>query len=96
MAYQNDSIRVCRLYEKTSAKGNTYLTGRWGGARITVLKSSRDVAEDGGAIWHVMLSQAPARAREVDATPDATAVSATEARQPDTSAQQRLDDEIPF
>jgi hypothetical protein len=28
------SIRVCKLYEKTSKSGAKYFTGRWGGAKV--------------------------------------------------------------
>ncbi len=56
------SIKLARLYEKTSKNGNTYMTGRLGGAKITLLKS-RDVADDGSAIWDILLSQAPDKTR---------------------------------
>lgn len=52
------SIEVARLFRKTSAKGTEYFTGRWGFAKIALLKS-RDVAEDGAEIWHLVLSEAP-------------------------------------
>ncbi len=52
------SIQVARLFRKTSAKGAEYFAGRWGGAKIALLKS-RDVADDGGEIWHLVLSEAP-------------------------------------
>lgn len=53
------SFQVARLYRKKSEKtGATYFTGRWGGARIALLKS-KDVAEDGGEIWSLMFSEAP-------------------------------------
>lgn len=51
-------IQVARLFRKTSAKGTEYFTGRWGFAKIALLKS-RDVADDGGEIWHLVLSEAP-------------------------------------
>ena len=35
-----------------------YFTGRWGGARVSLLKS-KDTAEDGGEIWDLMLAEAP-------------------------------------
>jgi len=59
MAY-GESIKLCRVYEKTSKNGNTYMAGRLAGAKIAILKS-RDVADDGGAIWDVMLTQAQIR-----------------------------------
>jgi hypothetical protein len=61
MSKYPDSFPACRLYRKTSANGNVYFTGRWGGARVTLLKS-RETADDGGEIWNLMLSEAPAKA----------------------------------
>lgn len=52
------SIQVARLFRKTSAKGTEYFTGRWGAARVTLLKS-RDMADDGSEIWHLLLAEAP-------------------------------------
>jgi hypothetical protein len=61
MSKYPDSFQACRLYRKTSANGNIYFTGRWGGARVTLLKS-REAADDGGEIWNLMLAEAPAKA----------------------------------
>lgn len=64
--YQNNDIAAFRLYEKTSAKGNQYLTGRWGNVKVTVLKSNTP-ADDGSPIWNVRLSQAAEyKPREAD------------------------------
>ena len=54
------SFQACRLYRKTSANGTVYFTGRWGGARVSLLKS-RDVADDGGEVWNLMLAEAPSK-----------------------------------
>ena len=54
------SFPACKLYKKTSQRGNTYFVGRWGGARVTLLLSD-ETAEDGGEIWNLMLSEAPAK-----------------------------------
>jgi hypothetical protein len=62
MSHYPPSFQACRLFKKTSANGNTYYTGRWGGARVTLLKS-RETADDGGEIWNLMLSEAPAKAQ---------------------------------
>lgn len=59
MSDYGPSIKVCRVYEKVSAKGNTYFTGRWGSARINILKS-RETADDGTPIWEVLLQEVPA------------------------------------
>lgn len=50
-------VRLRRLYEKTSkSTGNAYLSGRIGLARIVIGKS-RDLADDGTAIWDRRMSQ---------------------------------------
>lgn len=51
------SFQVAKLYRKKSEKGNTYFAGRWGGARVTLFKS-KEVADDGGEIWSLMLAEA--------------------------------------
>lgn len=59
------SIKVCKVYEKTSKAGNTYFTGRWGSAHINILKS-RETADDGTPIWEVLLQEAPPAAQNVE------------------------------
>ncbi len=50
-------VKLTRLYERTSKKtGNQYFTGRLGAAKVVMLKS-RDVTEEGGAIWDVLLQE---------------------------------------
>jgi hypothetical protein len=51
------SFPVARLFRKTSKEGKTYFVGRLGGARLAVIKSN-ETAEDGGEIWHLMISEA--------------------------------------
>ena len=65
--YNNHQFRLARLYRKTSQKGTTYYTGRLGGARITLL-NSRDTAEDGGEIWDLLASGAPAPKQHQEAS----------------------------
>jgi len=91
-----ESIRAFRLYEKTSKNGNTYLVGRWGGAKVAVLKS-RDAADDGSAIWDVLLSPAPDRAKP-DVRSPAECVPKIASRTADdrASALSSIGDEIPF
>jgi hypothetical protein len=84
------SFQAAKLYRRKSEKGNTYFTGRWGGARVTLFKS-KEVADDGGEIWSLMLAEAPAK------RDDATQRS----QEPDRRAAQRdyqrpPDAEIPF
>jgi hypothetical protein len=104
------SIPLTRLYEKTSKNGNVYLVGRLGGTRITVLKS-REVADDGGAVWNVLLQEAP-QSKAASAAPEqrdgyGTARDSGEPQrrrqtaEPDTSARGegqrgRLDGPVPF
>lgn len=54
------SIPLCRVFERTSKKGNTYLTGRLGGARVTILKTDQ-TDDEGNAIWTILLAEAPHR-----------------------------------
>jgi hypothetical protein len=64
------SFQACRLYRKTSASGTVYFTGRWGGARVSLLKS-REVADDGGEIWNLVLAEAPSKSTAKPAKPAA-------------------------
>ena len=43
------AFAAAKLYRKQSKSGSTYFSGRWGGARIALLKS-KDVADDGAEI----------------------------------------------
>ena len=49
-------IRLCRLYEKQSARGTRYFVGRLGAARL-LLFQSREIADDGGAIWDLFVQE---------------------------------------
>lgn len=92
------SFRVARLFRKTSAKGNAYFTGRWGGARISLVKS-KEIADDGGEIWALMLSEAPAPREAGDAP--ARREHANQSENPprarsEAPARSAVDTEIPF
>ena len=91
------SIRLTRLYEKTSAKGNVYLVGRIGGAKIAILKS-REAAEDGSPMWDVLLSEAPAkRDGKQKAAPNTdTASAGGETERREYARPSGLNHEIPF
>ena len=68
MQDRDDPISVCRLYEKISkTTGNTYFAGRWGNAKVLLFKS-KEVAEDGSAIWDLKLAQAQPRPQHRDGT----------------------------
>src|SRR5690606_38928666 len=56
------SVNVGRLYERTSSKGNVYLTGFFGTMKITALKS-KDADAEGNPIWNLMIAAAPSRDR---------------------------------
>jgi len=52
-APRSSMLRACPLWEKTSAKGETYLAGRLGGLKVLVMRS-RDHEKNGDAT-HVLL-----------------------------------------
>ena len=64
-------VRLMTLYEKTSASGNRYFTGRLGLARVVVFRDDRaEIAEGGDPQWTVFLSEAPDQpARTATAAP---------------------------
>jgi hypothetical protein len=45
------------MFRKVSKEGKTYFVGRLGGARLALLKSN-ETTEEGGEIWHLMISEA--------------------------------------
>ncbi len=55
-------LRACRLWEKTSAKGETYLVGRLGGVRVLVFRS-REEGPD-ASTHTLMFSEAPPKKDE--------------------------------
>jgi hypothetical protein len=101
------SIRVCRLYQRKSQKtGATFFTGRWGGAKLALVRS-KETGDQGEPIWNLLLSEAPAPKQ--DDRPSAEAKGSSQAPPPrrhsdvgiDGPAPARgfdkqLDDEIPF
>lgn len=56
------SVNVGKLYERTSAAGNTYISGFFGTMKITLLKS-KDADAEGNPIWNLMIAAAPSRDR---------------------------------
>ena len=94
MSDYGPSISACRLYRKTSAKGVTYFTGRWGMMKVALLKS-KDVADDGAEIWNLVVSQAPAPQQRADSQP-AAAKSQAPLDRPQPNFDRPMDDEIPF
>lgn len=58
------SITLCRLFKKTSKRTHQdYFVGRLGMTKVVLLKT-RDVADDGGEIWHMMVQQADDKPRQ--------------------------------
>ena len=50
------SVVVCRLYERTSRGGKTYLVGRIGSARAVLLQD--EPTADGTPVWCLFLQEA--------------------------------------
>lgn len=58
------SFQVAKLYRKRAEKtGQTYFVGRWGNARLALLKA-KEPAEDGTEIWNLMISEAQQTKRD--------------------------------
>ena len=86
------SFRVAKLYRKQAKTGGTYFTGRWGGAKVALVKT-KDVGDQGEEIWALLFSESP------QPKPDDKPAAAT---QPNTNPprpyrERTLDDDsIPF
>ncbi|MEQ8653274.1 MAG: hypothetical protein RIC87_12495 [Kiloniellales bacterium] len=84
-------VRLCRLYERTSANGNRYFTGRLGGAKVIVFRDQK--AEADCPVWQVYLEDAEsgrgASAGRSPPNPRKTAQTAA------MDAQRPLDDGLP-
>ena len=52
------SFRACKLYRETSKAGGTYFAGRWGGAKIALVKT-QEIGNDAEEVWALLLSEAP-------------------------------------
>ncbi len=66
------SIRLTKLYRKTSKNDATYFTGRIGSAKVALLKSN-ETGDSGDEVWNLVLSEAPAYKAEAPAAPGAPA-----------------------
>ena len=89
------SFPLCRLFRKTSKRTEQdYWVGRLGMAKVVLLKS-RETADDGGEIWHLMVQQADDKPK--DAKP--SAAERAKANDPPTetrSSRPMPNDAIPF
>lgn len=62
-------LQAAKLWEKTSAAGNTYLIGRLGGVRVLILRN-RDAGTDGEPDWNLFFADgAPRQEEEVSTNP---------------------------
>jgi hypothetical protein len=95
MSY-NPSVKLARLYECQSKNGATYYRGRLGLASIVVLKS-RETADNGAAIWDVLLQEPVKKSdyRPATGRPDHQAPP-TNGTDRETYQRDNLNDEIPF
>ena len=48
-------LQAAKLWEKTSAAGNSYLVGRLGGVRVLVMRN-RDAGTEGEPDWHLFFA----------------------------------------
>jgi hypothetical protein len=88
------SFRVCKLYEKTSKSGSRYFTGRWGGAKVALLKTN-ETGDGGDPVWALVLSEAPQQ--KPDERASAQSVPAPLSPATGRYVEQTLpDDSIPF
>jgi hypothetical protein len=61
-------FQAARLWEKTSAAGNSYLIGRLGGVRVLILRN-RDAGTEGEPDWHLFFADRVPRATEASPQP---------------------------
>jgi hypothetical protein len=52
---QGNSVLLLRLYEKTSAKGNTYYAGRMGQASVVMMRDLHTEGDD--PVWQLFVSE---------------------------------------
>ena len=86
------SIRVCKLYERTSKSGSRYFTGRWGEAKVALVKTKEE-GDGGDPVWALLLSEAHRSAYKPDENPAGPAPSSAPARYVEQTLPDRL---IPF
>jgi hypothetical protein len=67
---QGNSVLLLRLYEKTSAKGNTYFAGRMGQASVVMMRGLH--IDDGDPVWQVFVSEPRQTATESASASNAT------------------------
>lgn len=65
----NNVLLLLRLYEKTSAKGNTYFAGRMGQASVVMMRDLH--AEGDDPVWQVFVSEPRQAGTEATGAPRA-------------------------
>ena len=98
MSEYGETIKLARVFEKTSANGNRYFIGRLGFAKILIFQSN-DSGDGGEAIWDVLVQEAPSNGKrqKPDKAPAAKASSETPGKPANRdNVHAPLNDEIPF
>lgn len=90
---EQPKILLCQLWQRTSAKGNTYLAGYLGKASVVAFKSEDGVLPDGvSAIWSVYVS--PGREAPPKNRPPAGRMGPRQRKDSD-SEEKPFDDDLP-
>jgi hypothetical protein len=67
MSNDQSRVQLMTLYERTSAKGNRYLSGRLGAAKVVAFEDTKTEKTEGtSTVWTVYLSPGDDRARQGD------------------------------
>ena len=89
-------LTACKLWEKTSAKGNRYLIGRMGGVRVLVLENNRRES-DGDNTHTLMFAEVPQHdGMRSQATPAEPSTPVRRRPQRNGKTHQIDDDPVPF
>jgi hypothetical protein len=98
MSDYGQSITLARLYERTSAKGNTYLAGRLGLVSVVAFKTT-EVSDSGQPLWVLKVSETQSKAQQEAprrASPVEPRASDARAAARDFPRPVEFDDQIPF
>ena len=98
MSEYGETIKLARVFEKTSANGNRYFIGRLGFCKILIFQSNES-GDGGEAIWDVLVQEAPSNGKrqKPDKAPAAKATNETQ-KEPASrgNVNAPLNDEIRF
>ena len=100
MSGSSPLLQAARLWERTSAKGIRYMSGRLGGVRVVILPN-RDFVEDDPANSHThtlfFQDGSSTQPRTAERAPPAAAEPRKRPRKADHGARQQMeDDPVPF